>query len=290
MRWDDLKYLSAVADAGALAPAARALGVDASTVSRRIAALEEALGTELTARTPEGMVLTEAGRAAVEVARGIEVELTELAERIAGGHDALTGRLRVSTTESFAAYVLQALAPLSARHPALQIEVVTMMAPADLRRREADLAVRFYREDHDGLAMRRLGTLGWSLYAAPSYLARRCGTGLDLEGHDIVGFGADLQQAPGPRWLAEHTRPDALRIRCSSPPSALQAAIAGLGVAILPCYLAAGQAVVRLTEQVLAVTEAWAVFLPERQHEARIHAGITALVELFAAHRDRFVG
>lgn len=80
MRWDDLKYLSAVADAGALAPAARALGVDASTVSRRIAALEEALGTELTARTPEGMVLTEAGRAAVEVARGIEVELTELAE------------------------------------------------------------------------------------------------------------------------------------------------------------------------------------------------------------------
>ncbi|HSN26734.1 MAG TPA: LysR family transcriptional regulator, partial [Kofleriaceae bacterium] len=133
MDWDDLKYLLAVADAGALAPAAKSMGVDPSTVSRRISALEKALGAELVARTPEGMTLTAAGHAAVAVARRIDGELSALAAELAGSLEVPSGVARVSTTEAFATNVMRAVAPLHAKFPRLQIEVVPMHEAVDLR-------------------------------------------------------------------------------------------------------------------------------------------------------------
>jgi DNA-binding transcriptional LysR family regulator len=290
MRWDDLKYLLAVADGGGLAPAARALGVDASTVSRRLAALEQDLAVELLVRTPEGMSLTEAGAAAAAVAREVEGALAALAGRIAGGREGTNGHVRISATDTFAARVMHAMAPLHAQHPALTIEVVSANAAADLRRREADIALRFFREEHDGLAMRKLGHMGWSLYASPAYLAGRPhGSGL-LEGHAIIGYVDELKRATGPRWLLEHAAPEATRLRCNGPRAAMEAALAGIGVALLPCYLVEGPPLVRLTDQVLVVTEAWAVFLPERKEEPRIRLVIDALADMFASAAAAFSG
>lgn len=291
MRWDDLKYLLAVAEGGGLAPAARALGVDASTVSRRLAALEQDLGVELVVRSPEGMSLTDAGAATAAVAREVEAMLAALAERIASGRTETNGHVRISATDTFAARVMRALAPLHAQHPALTIEVVSANAAADLRRREADIALRFFREEHDGLAMRKLGHMGWSLYASPAYLARcpQGGHGL-LEGHAIIGYVDELKRATGPRWLFEHASPEATRMRCNGPRAALEAALADIGVALLPCYLVEGHPLVRLTDQVLVVNEAWAVFLPERKNEPRIRLVIDALADMFVSGADAFGG
>lgn len=290
MRWDDLKYLLAVADGGGLASAARALGVDASTVSRRLSALEQDLGVELLVRIPEGMSLTDAGGTAAAVAREVETALAALVGRIAGMRAEMSGHVRISATDSFAAHVMRAMAPLHTQYPALTIEVVTANAAADLRRREADIALRFFREEHEGLAMRKLGHMGWSLYASPSYLAR-CpqGKGL-LEGHAIIGYSDELKRATGPRWLLEHAAPEAMRLRCNGPRAALEAALADIGVALLPCYLVEGQPLVRLTDQVLVVHDAWAVFLPERRDEPRIRLVIDALAGMFTSAAAVFGG
>ena len=282
MRWDDLKYLLAVADERGLAGAAKALAVDTSTVSRRIAALEEALGTELVARTPEGMTLSDAGRLAAESARTITTELANLSARIAGGRDEIAGRVRVSSTDSFAAQLLGAVAPLRALHPQLIIDLVVATETVDLRRREADVAVRFFREERDGLAMRKLGTIGWSLYASPAYLARRPTGSSFLDGHDVVGYGDEIKNAIGPRWLDEHARAESIRVRCSSPRAALDAALAGMGVALLPCYVVGHQPLTRITDQVIVAHDAFAVFLPERRSEGRLRVVIDALVAHFA--------
>jgi len=282
MRWDDLKYLLAVAEEGGLAGAARALAVDASTVSRRIAALEEALGTELVARTPEGMTLSDAGRLATDSARTITTELATLTERITGGRDEVAGRVRVSSTDSFAAHLLTALAPLRASHPQLIIDLVVATGTVDLRRREADVAVRFFREEREGLAMRKLGTIGWSLYASPAYLGGRPKGSSFLEGHDVVGYGDEIKNAIGPRWLDEHAGADSIRVRCSNPRAALDAALAGMGVALLPCYVVGDRPLTRMTDQVIVAHDAFAVFLPERRSEGRLRVVIDALVAHFA--------
>jgi DNA-binding transcriptional LysR family regulator len=290
MRWDDLKYLLAVAEHGTLAPAARALGVDGSTVSRRIAALEEDLSTELVARTPEGMVLTDAGRIAADVAGTIDRELATLGERIAGGRDEASGQVRISATESFSAHVMSAMAPLHERFPALAIEVLASSAPVDLRRREADVALRFFREERDGLAMRKLGHVGWTLYASPAYLARHPAGPALLDGHDVIGYSDELKATNAARWLAEHASPDTVRMRCSNTRIALDAALAGVGVALLASFMAVDQPLVRLTDQVLVSNEAWAVFLPERRSETRIRLVVDALVDLFSASGSTFDG
>jgi len=282
VHWDDLKYLLAVADAGALAPAAKALRVDPSTVSRRIAALEKALGTELVARTPEGMTLTAAGERASAAARRVDGELAALAHEIAGG-SAPTGTVVVSSTEAFASYVFRALAALNETYPGLQIEVVPGMHKVDLRRREADLAVRMFREDSDGLAQRKLGSLGWSLYATETYLGTAApGRGL-LDGHAVIGYSDAVSKMPGATWLAAHASESAVRIRCGSPSAALAAALADAGVCVVPCFIAgAHPGLVRLTDQVVAHSEVFAVFLPERRTEARLRVVIDALVAMFA--------
>lgn len=287
--WDDLKYLLAVADAGALAPAAKALGVDPSTVSRRISALEKALATELVARTPEGMTLTTAGHAAVAVARRIDGDVAALAAELAGSLEVPAGMVRVSTTEAFATNVLRAVAPLHARFPRLQIDVVPVHQAVDLRRREADLAVRMFRDEHDGLALRKLGQIGWSLYATTRYLATHApGKGL-LDGHAVIGF-TDTAMS-GAQWLAQHAKPESIRVRTTSPRSALEAALADLGVCVVPCYLAEREpGLARLTDQVVAHSEVYAVFLPERRGDARLRVVIDALVAMFAADGVRLAG
>jgi DNA-binding transcriptional LysR family regulator len=288
--WDDLKFLLAVADGGGLAGAARTLKVDPSTVSRRINALEKALGAELVARTPEGMTLTPAGEQTVAASRQIESQLASLTDALRGERGELAGTLRIATTESFAPTLLRTLPRVRERHPGLAIDVLTAVAPADLRRREADLAVRMFRDDRDGLAMRKLGTLGWSLYASERYLARKPrGTNL-LDGHEIVGYNDELVNMPGAVWLAAHAQPEAIRVRCGGTRGALDAALADAGVCIVPCYLAANQPIVRLTDQVLASGEAYVVFLPERRGEVRIRVAIDALVALFEGEQATFSG
>jgi DNA-binding transcriptional LysR family regulator len=107
-----------------------------------------------------------------------------------------------------------------------------------------------------------------------------------LDGHAVVGYSDQVRAIPGAAWLLAQATPESIRVRCGSPRAAVEAALAHVGVCIVPCYLAAAHAsLVRLTDQVLANAEVYVVFLPERRGEARLRVVMDALTEMFV--RDR---
>jgi DNA-binding transcriptional LysR family regulator len=191
-------------------------------------------------------------------------------------------KLEIATTDSFGAQVIRGLEPLHGSYPDLEINVLTSNATIDLKAGEADLAVRMFRNTDEGLASLKLGSLGWSLYASEKYLAgRQSGMGL-LEGQRVIGYVDSLQRAmAGAAWIAANASPDSIRMQCSGPGAALKVALTGFGVCVIPCYMAAGTALRRVTEEVVATTDVYAVFSPDRRQEPLLAAAIDALFEMF---------
>src|SRR5262249_41615405 len=141
--WNDLRYFLAIARAGTLVGAGRELGVEHTTVSRRLAALETTLGTRLFVRGPEGLLLTGAGTDILPCAEAVAAQIEAIERRISGGDSRVEGVVRLAIPESMNQYTMQMLAALRERYPALRVEVLTDNRAFDLRRGEADVALRF---------------------------------------------------------------------------------------------------------------------------------------------------
>jgi DNA-binding transcriptional LysR family regulator len=264
--WNDLRFFLAVCRAGTLAGAARSLGVRHSTVGRRVTALQSALGVSLFKHTPDGFALTEAGREIVPLAEEAERAVVAVERRVAGNDQRIDGIVRVTTSEAFSGLLVWWLSELHAQYPTLVVEVLSGNAALDLARRVADLAVRFVETTQLDLTCRRLCDVGWSLYASESYV-ERAGlpkTAVDLANHDIIGFDDTMAKSPGAIWLDQHKRGARIVVRCNSLVSALNASLAGMGVTMLPCFLAEAEpSLRRLTADVLAARPMWMVFHPD---------------------------
>ena len=164
--WDDLRFVLALRRAGSLGAAARLLKVEQSTATRRLTALEAALGAQLVARTPEGLALNEAGQLVADLAQSIDGRVEELLRRIGGEDQRPEGLVRLSTSESFTPFLMGGLVPLRQEHPKIQVQLVVNSAALDLMRRDADLALRLFRETNPALVTRKIGVIGWSVYAS----------------------------------------------------------------------------------------------------------------------------
>jgi DNA-binding transcriptional LysR family regulator len=291
--WNDLRYLLALRRAGSLAAAGRALGVDQSTVSRRLGALEEALGTQLFSRTAEGLVFTAAGESAATTAAEMERLCAGLIDSVGGDAQRLAGVVRISTTDDFADLLLRGLQGLRGAHPGILLEVVAENAPADLARGEADIAVRMFRETRSSLISRRLGQFGWALYGSAAYVARK-GTpaaAAALSGHELIGYTGAAASSPGARWLEAHAGSATIVVRGSSTRSVALAIADGQGISVLPCFLAAGNpALHRLAPEVVAINEVYAVTAPDRRKLARVGVVMNELVALFERDQGRLGG
>src|SRR5262249_29537482 len=143
--WDDLRVLLALERCGSISGAARELKVDHSTVSRRLAALEQALGVRLVTRAADGLVFTPAGERALASARTLEGQLAHLENAVHSEVAEVEGTVRVSTPAGAAYLVTRLLDPLREKHPALTVEVSGVNRQVDLKRREADVAMRMGR-------------------------------------------------------------------------------------------------------------------------------------------------
>ena len=172
LNWDDLRFLLALRRAGSLGAAARLLKVEQSTAGRRLTSLEAALGAQLVARTPEGVVLNEAGLLVAGVAEGFDARIEDLTRRIGGEDRRPEGIVRLATTESMTTFLMAGLVPLREEHPKIHVQLVVGSAALDLMRREADLAVRLFREKSPALVTRKIGDIGWTLYASRAYVER----------------------------------------------------------------------------------------------------------------------
>ena len=240
LNWDDLRYVLAIHRCGTLTQAAVALKINPTTAGRRLAALEEALGTRLFDRTPDGFSVTAAGRRLLPAAERMEREMLALERDIAGGDQKLEGVVRVTATEMLSTrFLAPYLGRLRARHPAIDVELLVTSVDLDLGRREADISLRLSRPKQEGLLIKRLADIQLALYGARSYFQCRADAGVgDEEPHDLLAFAKLRGFARENDWLKE-VLPDArVSLRSSSVSSVYAACTAGLGIALLPHIVA----------------------------------------------------
>jgi DNA-binding transcriptional LysR family regulator len=287
--WDDLRVLLALSRAGSLAGAAKALKVDPTTVGRRLAALEASMGARLARRTPEGVSLTPDGEIAIAVAQQMEEAAQGLKRRL---ETDTSGVVRLTCTEAFMQHLFRFLPELQRAHPGLRVEYISENASLDLARGEADLALRFYRPTGGGIVVKKAGTVGWSLYGSDAYVARKGTVQLgDLRRHELVCFDEALGNVPGALWLAEHARDATVVFRGNGPRSLCEAVAAGLGIAVVPCFVAADNPLLRrLTPAVLTVSEAWTAVHEDLRSAPRVRAVLDFVHEAFARDRALLAG
>lgn len=257
-RWDDARVLLALHRARTLAGAAAQLAVDASTVGRRIDAIEAALGARLFERTPDGAVPTAAAEELVPHAEAMERAAHELAGSASGFEREVEGVVRLSVPPGISdLLVAPALPELLARHPRLRVELDARVGYVDLARREADLALRAIRPERGDLVSVRLAHVASVPFVARA-LAERLGRVRDVGAIPWITYGHDLEHIPDARWVASVAPEERIVLRTSSYTSQVFAAEAGLG-AILGAepVFAARPALVRL-----ATTKAAAARLP----------------------------
>jgi DNA-binding transcriptional LysR family regulator len=281
--WSDLRFFLEVARTGTLAAAGRKLGVDNTTVGRRLSALEKELGSKLFARTPDGLVLTAAGESIRTAGEEIEQAVLRGEQQALGSDRKLSGLVRIATTEMLGdLVVLPALQSVHERHPQIRVEVLTGAGRLDIARREADVALRYGRPESGDLVARRAGCIAFAPYAAKKYLAARGRPvrGSGFSGHDIVTFNVGSRQwRQGGQIAGEPVQDGRVVFRTNSALMLLKAVQVGLGVGPLPCVLADAD---RKLERVLPAVPAerddlWLVVHPDVQRTSRVRAVIEAI-------------
>ncbi|MCR9122960.1 MAG: LysR family transcriptional regulator [Phyllobacteriaceae bacterium] len=244
--WNTIRDFLAVARGGSLNQAANTLGVNATTVGRRVEALEAALGVRLFQRAQTGFVLTDEGRDLVD--RAEQVEDAALAfERRAEPTDTVSGHVRLATAENLANFIiLPALSSLRKKHPNLVVEVLTDIQSANLHRREADLALRLVRPTQGNVTIKRLGEMRYGLYASSEYLSQQSGTegrsdAGRLDTDQFIAWSDSYQDLPAAKWVERTLQGRSPALVVTSLYAQLVAARESLGMAVLPCFLAASE-------------------------------------------------
>ncbi len=289
--WNDLRHFLAVARSGTLAGAARTLKVAETTVGRRLQCLESSLGARLFDRTPEGYALTAAGEQMQPMAEQVESQMTDLERRVSGEDTRLAGPVRLAISESSAiGYLLPRLQPLLRRHPQLTVELFTGNVSANLLKREADLAIRVgVRPTQKDLLARKVAEIGLTVYGSrkrfpacrPTELARAPWIGFDSE---LTGIAAD-------RWIASQIAPSQVAVRSNSYLAIAAACVAGLGLALLPCFVADQQlSLRRIVDPPALCSDMWLVVHPDLARSARVRALADFIVERMTADADLLSG
>ena len=240
--WNDLKYFLAVADGGSTLAAGRAMRVSQTTVARRIAALEEALGLQLFEKRQAGYALTPAGEDLVDRARQVATAASGFADAAGAQVRDTSGTVRITTQEIFAFSLLgPMLRELHEQHPEILIELDDSQNFRDLGEGEADIALRSaYGDLGSGVVGRRLGDDDWTLYCSRSYAAEHGvpKTRAQLKKHAFIGGGGPKLWRAYSAWLHDLGLDDRIIMHHASAIGMMSAIRSGLGIAVLPCIIA----------------------------------------------------
>jgi DNA-binding transcriptional LysR family regulator len=276
--WDDIHHFLAIVRGGTLQAAATELGVDQSTVFRRLRALETYLGTHVFDRRHRGRYeLTQAGETLVVQAQRIEDAMHDIEHRVRGKDLQLSGRIRVATAEDMAVSLLPSyLRAFEREHPEISIEILTANRYFSLARNEADVAIRpGYSTDEERIFTRRICRTCMGFYASADYLARygKPRSHEDLADHNVIEWREDLARdnffGEFSDWFGnarQHGSNSLLSIRAM--------AVEGLGMALLPEFLGADDNRLQrvLPEVRIDSGYIWLLHHSEMRHNARIRA------------------
>jgi DNA-binding transcriptional LysR family regulator len=284
--WDDLRYLLAIQRAGTLARAASELGINATTVGRRLSTLEERVQARLFDRTPDGYVLTPVGRDLLPRAERMEAEALAAERDVSGRDQRAAGSVRLSATEMLATrFIAPHLARFREQYPEVTLELECTNRVVSLSRREADVALRLSRPREENVVTRKLASVPLALYGSLRYLEAH-GAPPDpetsLRGHTVLLFAASRMFGVENEWLSARLDSAHVALRADSVSSIYAATVAGAGLALLP------RAVADLDER-LAQLETrsapeprviWQTVHTDLQRSARVRAVLAFLAQV----------
>ncbi len=234
--WDEFRLVKAIADSRSLAGAAERLGLNHSTVFRRLAALESGVGARLFERSRAGYEPTAAGDEMIALANTMADSIVEFERRIAGRDVKPTGQLRVTTADVIGQHFMPAImAQFQTQNPGVIIELILSNQILNLSRREADIAIRLTDDPPETLVGRRICQVRWAVYCRRD-LVGSLGPRA-IESVPFVGFGDNYGPAAGRRWIEAHIRPGKLAAKVNSIDNMLELAVHGFGATLLPCFL-----------------------------------------------------
>jgi len=278
--WDKLRIFHTAAESGSFTHAAEKLGMSQSAVSRQISALEEDLSLKLFIRHARGLVLTEVGEQLFRTAHRMHWELQQVETQMSESQDVPTGPLLVTTTVGIGSTWLSSrIHEFLLLYPDIQIEIKLNDAELDLAMREADVAIRLHRPNQSEMIQRKLFTVHNHFYASKEYLVEHGEPQNveDLDNHRIITFGEPVPSYLGDiNYLERLGRPDSSPRRASMKVNAIygmmQAAAAGIGIAMLPDYVTEGQDKLHrvLTGIELPAYEAYFVYPPALKNSKRV--------------------
>jgi DNA-binding transcriptional LysR family regulator len=291
--WNDVRAFLAVARSGRLTAAASRLGVDHSTLSRRIGALEHSLKAKLFDRSPSGYTPTEAGRRLMPLAEEMERLALGATEAVGGSAGLIEGMVRIGSPEGFGSYFLAPrIQKLKAQYPQLVVQLVAASAVFSLAKREADVAISVSRPPAGRLLVSKLIDYDLGLYAAPDYLAGAADIGScdDLKGHCFVSYIGDLLHFPELDFLQQVVPGGITSMESSNLVAQTRATLAGAGLCVLPAFLAREEpGLVRvLADQVNLTRSLWLTVHQDLAELARVRAAIRFIKDEVEAARGLF--
>jgi len=282
--WDDLRIFLAVARARKVAPAARALGIDATTIGRRLARLAVSLEAPLFETIGGERQLTERGQTLFAHAETIESAALAAMGEVSGDSRSLSGHVRLSVAEGFATWVLApALGDFHRAHPAIRVDLITASGFLNPSKREADIAVMLARPRRGRLTAAKLADYRLRLYAAETYLARHGAprTPQELGRHSLLSYVPEFLYSPELDYLGEIAPGLEPELRSTSINVQYRLVASGAGIGVLPAFIAGRDPALRrvLASEVEITRSLWLVTHSDVRRLARIEAVVRWLRE-----------
>jgi DNA-binding transcriptional LysR family regulator len=275
LSWDDFRYVKAIADTRSLAGAAELLGVNHSTVFRRLGQIEQQLGSRLFERGRAGYAPTACGEQMIELAERMGEDVLAF-ERKATGQDLRpSGELRVTTSDVVLLHLLNdVLIGFRRAYPEIVIEIVVSNQRLNLSKRDADVAVRATYHNPDPLAGSKVARIAWAVFGPAERAGQPFDLNTDARQHDWVMFADPTSIAKAARWLKEHVDDKRVVYKVNTMVGLAEAAAGGVGLVLLPCYV--GAAVTGLAQLSPPLPELegelWLLTHPDLRNTARVRA------------------
>ena len=291
LSWDDFRLVRAIAETGGLPAGAAALGLNHSTVFRRLRQIEAMLGLALFERHRSGFVATPAGEEILATAARMDLDVTDVLRRLSGQAPGPTGELRITTSDSL---LVQLLLPLFARFrescPRITLDLIIGNAESNLSRRDADIAIRAADSAPETLVGRRLSRIAWALYGRAEYagVPRQ-----DLVAQaNWVGLGDSMGSLSATRFLQKQIAPQRIAARVNSVLALADAVEAGLGIGHLPCFVGDVRPGLRRLEapEPAFGSTLWILTHPDLRQSPRVRAMLDFLGPAIMPLRDLLEG
>jgi DNA-binding transcriptional LysR family regulator len=287
LSWDDFRLIKAIADAASLPGAAERLGLNHSTVFRRLRHIEEMLGLSLFEKSRTGYVVTPCGEEIVAMAGRVDEEITAVMRKLAGIEIKPSGELRIATNDSL---LVNLLTPLFAEFrtacPDVRLDILIGNQSLNLAKRDADVAIRATDKPPETLVGRRAARIIWALYGRAADFASGGEPG-DLAGYDWVSPGEQLGNLSLVKWVSGHIPAERVVYKLNTVLGLAEAVEAGIGIGYLPCFVADARPALRRlgAPRPEFGTDLWLLTHPDLRNAPRVRVFLDLLAAQIAKRR-----